>query len=240
MKRAKWYWLILILLAGSLTVPLRAQEKAVGSESKFRQVIPFPAMLFYEEARTLLKAGKRNEATAKLRRALQEFPDFLQARIDLAQELLGRKEFVEATELVEGARRVNDRDARVYRLFGLIMLEQGKLKLAEFGFRQAIERDSTFAQNYQAHGATLTDLALSNDTPPEARANWLTQAEQQLSKSLQLSEGKLAFSHLHLARVYETRGEKLKAADELENFLLKSPSSANEKAIREAVAKLRQ
>ena len=163
-------------------------------------------MLFYEEARALLKSGKRDEATAKLRRALQEYPDFMQARIDLAQELLGRREFIEATELVEGARRVNDRDARVYRLFGLIMLEQGKLKLAEFGFRQAIERDPSFAQNYQAHGATLVDLALSQDTPPAARANWLTQAEQQLSKSLELSEGKLAFSHLHLARVYETRG----------------------------------
>ena len=242
MKRAKWYWLILILVVGSLPLPLRAasvtQEKA-AAPAQPRQVIPFPAMLFYEEARSLLKAGKRDEATAKLRRALQEYPDFLQARIDLAQEMLARREFFEATELIEGARRINDRDPRVYRMFGLIMLEQGKLKMAEYGFRQAIERDPTFAQNYQAHGATLTDLALSKDTPPEARANWLTQAEQQLLKSLEMSDGTLAFSHLHLARVYETRGEKLKAADELENFLLKSPRAANEKNIREAITRLR-
>lgn len=244
MSLRKWLCLALVAsLAGWANYPLAhaaGQEKAVAPEVQPKQVIPFAAMLFYEEARTLLKAGKRDEATAKLRRALQAFPDFLQARIDLAQELLQRREFLEATELIEGARRVNDRDPRVYRLFGLIMLEQGKLKMAEFGFRQALERDPSFAQTYQAHGAALTDLALSKDTPPDARANWLTQAEQQLRKSLEMSEGKLAFSHLHLARVYETRGEKLKAADELESFLLKNPRAANEKTLREAITRLRQ
>jgi Tfp pilus assembly protein PilF len=81
---------------------------------------------------------------------------------------------------------------------------------------------------------------LSSETPLADRLNWLTQAEQQLRKSLELSDGKLAFSHLHLARVYEMRGEKLRAAQELESFLLKNPGAANEKNIREAITKLRQ
>jgi Tfp pilus assembly protein PilF len=216
------------------------QEKHVAPDPPLRQIIPFPAMLFYEEARTLLKAGKRDEAMAKLRRAFQEYPDFLQVRIDLAQELLWRREYSEATDLVEGARRISDRDPRVYRLFGLIMLEQGKFKMAEFGFRQAIERDPTFAQNYQAHGAALVDLALSKETTQDVRANWLTQAEQQLLKSLAMSEGKLSSSHLYLARIYEARGEKLKAAQELETYLLKNPHVSTEKALREAITKLRQ
>jgi tetratricopeptide (TPR) repeat protein len=231
--------IVAVLALGAVKL-MAAQETAAPSEASFKQVIPFGAMLYYEEARVLLKAGQRAEATAKLRRALQEFPDFLQARIDLAQELLSRKALDEALEIIEGARRIYDRDPRVYRLFGLIMLEQGKPKMAEFAFRQAIERGPNYAPNYQAHGVALTDLALSDETPAVARANWLTQAEQQLRKSLELSDGKLAFSHLHLARVYETRGEKLKAAAELENFLLKNPRAANEKNVRAAIAKLRQ
>ncbi len=226
-------------LGGTFLHVVSAQEKVAAPEPKFRQVIPFPAMLFYEEARALLKAGKPDEALGKLKRAVQEYPDFFQAHLDLAQEYSRRKDLPTAAGMLEKARVINDRDPRVYRLFGLMMMEQGKFKMAEYAFRQSLERDSKFAQTFQAHGVALIELALSSDTPPEARANWLTQAEQQLSKSLELSEGKLAFSHLHLARVYETRGENLKAADELESFLLKNPRAANEKNVREAIARLR-
>ncbi|NOT61101.1 MAG: tetratricopeptide repeat protein [Acidobacteria bacterium] len=232
------FWSFLLLTTLLIARSAVAQAPATSAHPPVRQIVPFAAMLFYEEARTLAKANKPDEAMAKLKRAIEEYPDFFQARFDLAQELFRRKEMVAAFEMLEAARRLNDRDARVYRLFGTMMLEQGKPKMAEFGFRQAIERDPAFAQTYQAHGAALTDLALQ-ETASAARANWLTQAELQLRKSLELSEGKLGFSHLHLARVYEARGEKLKAAQELETFLLKNPRAANEKAIREAVAKLR-
>ena len=118
-------------------------------------------------------------------------------------------------------------------------MDERKLKIAEFAFRQALELDPNFPQAYQAHGAALVDLGLS-ETDALTRANWLTQAEQQLLKSLTMSAGQLAFSHLHLSRVYEARHENVKAAQELESFLLKNPHAANEKTIRETITRLRQ
>ena len=243
MRGRKRHWLAALLVNFSMVLTsgaeTRAQDKPAETKPQFRQVIPFAAMLYYEEARALLKAGKPDEALVRLQRAAQEFPDFFQAHLDLAQEHFRRKDMPTAAGSLEKARLINDRDPRVYRLFGLMMMEQGKFKMAEYAFRQSLERDADFAQTYQAHGAVLVELALSETAAP-ARANWLTQAEQQLLKSLAMSAGKLAFSHLHLSRVYEMRGENLKAAQELESFLLKNPGAANEKAIREAVAKLRK
>jgi tetratricopeptide (TPR) repeat protein len=227
-----------VFLANAMAAATIWQEKSTPAAKPFRQVVPFAAMLYYEEARNLLKAGKSDEGIAKLKLALQEFPDFFQAHLELGQEYYQRKDLTTAVGWLEKARLVNDRDPRVYRLFGLMLMEQRKLKLAEYALRQALERDPKFAQTYQTHGVVLVDLALS-ETEAASRANWLTQAEQQLLKSLELSAGKLAFSHWHLARVYEARGEKPKAAQELETFLLKNPNVPNSAAIRENIEKLK-
>ena len=85
-------------LNGVWGYPASAQAPAAAPAPPFRQVIPFGAMLFYEEARALLKAGQVDEAFAKLQRAIVEFPAFFQARLDLAQELFRRKDLTAATE----------------------------------------------------------------------------------------------------------------------------------------------
>jgi regulator of sirC expression with transglutaminase-like and TPR domain len=45
--------------------------------------------------------------------------------------------------------------------------------------------------------------------------------------------------HLQLARLYEKRGDRARAAGELEEYLKKSPDAKNAPAIREAIKKLK-
>ena len=64
-------------------------------------------------------------------------------------------------------------------------------------------------------------------------------AESELKDADRLSSRKLVLVHIQRARLYEKRGEKKRAADELEEYLRQNPNAENAGAIREAVKKLR-
>ena len=64
------------------------------------------------------------------------------------------------------------------------------------------------------------------------------EAETILARAHQVSGKKLAAVHLQLARLYEKRGDRNRAAGELEQYL-KSPEAKNSAAIRDAIRKLR-
>ena len=54
-----------------------------------------------------------------------------------------------------------------------------------------------------------------------------------------MSGKKLAAVHLQLARLYEKRGDRARAAAELEQYLRQSPDDKKATEIREAIKKLR-
>ena len=203
----------------------------------FTQNVPFAARLFYAEAQARFKANKPAEGCDKLREALSYFPTYFNALLLLATESHKLNDEQTALEMIERARQVNDGDARVYRLFGLIMTEQGKFRLAEFGFREALQRDPNHPPSQQARGAALLELALLEKEPPQ-RAALLQDAERALRQALILSENQLATAHLHLADVYKARGEKQQAVRELETYLKSNPNAPNATAVRESIARL--
>ena len=67
----------------------------------------------------------------------------------------------------------------------------------------------------------------------------LDEAESELKDADRLSSRKLVLVHIQLARLYEKRGERGRAAEELERYLRQNPNAENASAIREAVKKLR-
>jgi tetratricopeptide (TPR) repeat protein len=204
----------------------------------FAQNVPFNARLAYETAVKQLRNNQPDEALARLYEAIGFFPDYFNARFLLATELSKRKRSQEALEQLEQARRINDRDARVYRLFGVLMAQARKFVVAEFSFREAIQRDPAHAQTYHSHAVTLLELAQSAASPQ--RQQFLADAERDLSKALELSQDKLATAHLQLAKVHELRGEKHLAVRELETYLKLQPDAKNAADIRQAIATLKR
>lgn len=65
------------------------------------------------------------------------------------------------------------------------------------------------------------------------------EAERILSQALKQNE-KLADIHLQLARVYEKKGERKQAAEQLERYLRKTPNAKNAEQIKGAIRTLRQ
>jgi tetratricopeptide (TPR) repeat protein len=205
----------------------------------FAQEVPFNARLAFETALLRLKTNKPDEAIAKLKEAVGFFPDYFNARFTLASELGKRNQVQPALEELEHARRINDRDPRIYRLFGVLMARQRKLVVAEFAFREAIARDPAHAQTYHSRAVVLIEIAAA-EKDVRQRKQYLDDAERDLNQSLALSEGKIAAAHLQLAKIHELRGDKRLAIRQLENFLKTQPDAPNAPAVREALAKLRK
>ena len=94
------------------------------------------------------------------------------------------------------------------------------------------------ARRMVASGAAVSIWDL-DPAKTEERNYALTEAEKSLARAYQLSERKLAAVHLQLARLHERRGDRARAADELEQYLRQSPDLKNAPAIREAIKTLR-
>lgn len=227
--------LLEIRLKESLPLP----SAPATTNPPFAQTVPFAARLYFTEAQAKFKDAKPVEGIAKLKEALKAFPEYFDALFALANEAHKLKDDETALATLERARKVYDGDARVYRLFGVIMSQQQKFLVAEFAFREAIQRDPQHYPSYQAHGITLLELGLAEKTP-QLRHNLLVQAEQQLQKALSQSGHKLLAVHLNLAEVYEARGEKQAAIRALETYLKQQPNTPKAPAIRASITRLSQ
>ena len=67
----------------------------------------------------------------------------------------------------------------------------------------------------------------------------LSDAENELNRAWELSNGSIAVVRLQRARIYERRGDKERAARELEEYLRAEPEAKNAPAIRAAITRLR-
>jgi Tfp pilus assembly protein PilF len=226
-------------------LPVEIRLRLVESEkaahppgTTFAQNVPAEARAPFKSGVEKIGEGKSGEGIKLLQQAVQIFPDYFDANFALATELSkesGRDQA--ALESLERARSVNDRDARVWHLFGIIMARREKFTVAEYAFRQAVERDPMNAQSRFSHGLTLLEVALRTEGQEQQSA--LATAERELQKALDLTGQKLVAAYLHLARICELRGDRKAASEMLETYLKLNPEDKNAPAIREAMAKLK-
>jgi tetratricopeptide (TPR) repeat protein len=210
----------------------------------FVQDVPPGARRAFEAGLKHQQENRPLEALAAYESALKIFPDYFDARFVVANHLIGQNRLDEAVPHLEVARRVNDRDDRVWHSFGIVLMRQGKFATAARVFGEAARLSPADAQYPLAQGAALVDHAAAIDpkksqAAADERASALAAAEKSLDAALAVSKGKLADVHRQRARLYERRGDRARAADELELFLKKSPNLKNAPAVREAIKTLR-
>jgi len=210
----------------------------------FVQDIPPPALAAFESGLKLAREKRDAEAIASYENALKIFPDYFNARFVLANELARQGKFAEAIKHLEEARRVNPKDDRVYDLFARMMMQQRKYAVAARIYAEAARLNAAEPQYQLSEATALVEQASTIDqtkspTDAEQRLFALTEAEKILTQ-LSRQDGKLADVHLQLARVYEKKGERARAAEELEQYLRKAPTAKNAEAVRQAIKSLKK
>ncbi len=211
----------------------------------FVQNIPKAAQTSYELALKLSKQGKKQEAIAALQEAIRIFPDYLNAHFVLGSEFMKAGKHGEAIAQLDEARRINPKDDRIYELFGLLLMQQGKFAVAAAVFAEASRLNPLDPQYPLMRGMALIEQASAINTSQSKEAEnnrvaTLNDAEMSLKHAYELSGKKLAAAHLQLARVYEKRGQRERAVNELEQYLREAPDAKNADAVREGIKKLRE
>ena len=208
-----------------------------GPATTFAQNIPPAAQKAYNEAIQKLKDSKPLEAIALLQEAITLFPDYFSAHYALAGELARQRKIDDALAELELARRVNDRSAEVYHLFGMLMGQQKKYSIAEYAFRQAIDRNPLGTASYVSHAVVLIEL-VKTDKESLENSKWLDTAEHDLNRAIELSKEKMASAFLHRAQVRELKQDKKGAVLDLERYLKLNPDTPSQGTIREAITRL--
>ena len=208
------------------------------------QAVPRRARDAFERGMKLAREGKPEEAAAAVRESIELFPDYFDARFRLAGELIRNGRLDDAVGHLEVARRISPKDERVYLSFGQLLMRKRNYGVAAAVFAEAARLKPTDTQAHMQRGVALVEHAASIDASASQRAAEerrvaLEDAERSLNEAYRVSGKRLSAVHLQLARVYEKRGERERAAGELEQYLRENPGEKNAAAIREAVKTLR-
>jgi tetratricopeptide (TPR) repeat protein len=210
---------------------------------RFMQAVPKAALDAFTQATKMLGDGRVEEARTSLEAALKIFPDYFDARFLLAAELVKKGKLDDAIKQLNEAQRINPKDDRVWYVFGTLLVQQRKYAVAARVFGEAANLNPLDPQHFFMQGVALIDQ--SGNSQPKAKETadtrnyFLAEAEKALLRAYEVSGKKLALVHLQLARVYERKGDRKRAAGELEQYL-KSPEAKDSAAIRDAIRKLRE
>jgi tetratricopeptide (TPR) repeat protein len=228
----------------NITLAPYAAARAPVARPAFTQNVPAAARDAFERAVKFGRAGRRQVASTLVQEAIRIFPDYFDARFALSSELAKAGRYAEAIVELEHAIRINPQDDRVYQSFGLIMMKQGKYEVAAAVFAEAARLNESESLHPLMRAEALIDYASTIEAGSAPQALLVVQdAFNEAEKNLNLASAKssngLAAVHFQLARLYQKRGERARAADELDQYLLANPSARNADEIRDIIRTLR-
>jgi tetratricopeptide (TPR) repeat protein len=227
------------VLAGVPTVvTLKLKEKsakettkaagAVASVSELSKDVPPKARREFERASKSANDGKTDEAIAHLRRAIEEYPDFLMAHNDLGVQLLGQEKLDEAASEF---RRAVEIDAKAFNPtlnLGLVLVRQQRYEEAVEILRQAVALESTSAAAHLYLGLALKGIGDLEAAEPEL-------------KSAYSGGGDIGLIALfHLGDLYLKRGDRTLARQAFELYLRQSPNGPYAAQARQLIGHLHQ
>lgn len=208
------------------------------------QTLPKGAREALDRAMKLANENKSSEAVAALNEAIKAYPDYFEAHLLLGGEYLKMDRLNDAINEFEQARKINPKDDRVYRGFAQVLMMQKKYALASQVLGEAARLNPTDPGILLMRANSLIEhaAAINPKTSKEAageREVAFGLAEKDLAKAIDLSGKKLPAAHLQLARLHEKKGDRARAADELEQYLRMAPDDKKADAIRTAIKTLR-
>ncbi len=219
-------------LPETYTVTIRLTDRKKNSVkpgvvSASRLAAPKKAVDLYDESLTLSRAGDRKGAIEKLKKAIAEYSEFVDAYNELGVQYMELGELEKADESLKQALKLDSRSFEAMLNLGITLFRQKKFEESESQIRNAISVNGKSAVAYYYLGRALT---LSKN---------FADSEKALKTSLELSSGEMKEAHRMLAKLYIEMGEYKRAIDELEIYLRLVPAAPDKADLNKALAQLR-
>ena len=218
--------------------PVRHKPAAQpGVVNAFSQNVPAAAKQALDAGLKSAEEGKTQAAIDNMRKAIQIFPEYFDAHLQLGNVFLKIDQLQEAIAELDKAREINPNDERAYQSFGLLLMKQRNFAVAVEIFAEAARLNPENPMNAVMRATALIHQAAGSE---EDRSNRLSRAEIALSQAANLSQNKLKPDSMTMALFYELKGEPERAAAELEAYMKKTPQLKNSPALQNEIKRLRE
>lgn len=190
--------------------------------------VPQPALANYNSAVELASTGDRLAAVEHLKLAIKEHPAFMLAFNELGVQYLRLNQLESADEAFQGALKL-DPDA----IAALINRGIANVMMKRYGeavpiLKKAKKIDEASAVCRYFLGQALANLGLFDE------------AERELNSAISLGKEEMKEAHRVLAIIYSARGDKKRAAAELESYLRLAPGAKDAEQIRTAIRQFKE
>jgi len=222
---------------------MRKATSAAGVVNAFTQNVPPEAKEAFETGRKLAEEGKTEAAIENMRKAVQIFPKYFEAHLQLGNTFVKTNQATEAITELDLAREINPNDERTYQSFGLLMIKQKNFPVAIAVYEEAARLNPENPTNPVMRATALIHQAANTSESAPATANrtyLLSRAEVAISQAANLSENKLKPDSMTMALFYELKGEPERAAAELESYMRKTPQLKNSIPLQNEIKRLRE
>ena len=201
---------------------------ASTTDAKLAEV-PRKAVDHYESGTNLFAAGKFDEAVLEFRKAIEVFPNFYQAYIELGKTYLKLANFDDAITALQAALKLEPNNFAARLHLGMAYLNQKKFPLAEEQLTAAAKID-TYAVTPQYYLGVI-----------KYELNDIDGALAAFEKANELNGSRPhPMLHKYLAGVYLKKNDNARAAAELEIYLAQSPDAKDSEQIRKTIEQLKK
>jgi tetratricopeptide (TPR) repeat protein len=189
--------------------------------------VPESALKHFRKGAEALRSGKTADAVKELKVAIEVYPKFYTARLELGRELRAEKRFTEAEETLKPLGEIAPRRAESRIEYAMVLLALGRSTEAANELRKALDlEEANWVTHLHLGWALLKDDA--------------AKAEKHFARALELDERKAAQAHLSLARLAHARGMRQEAVRHLEAYLALAPNASDADAVRRLLVQLRK
>jgi tetratricopeptide (TPR) repeat protein len=213
-----------------------------GVINAFTQNVPPAAKQALEAGVKLAEEGKTPAAIENMRKAIQIFPGYFDAHLQLGNVFLKADQLQEAIAELDRAREINPNDERAYQSFGLLLMKQRNYAVAVAVFAEAARLNPENPMNAVMRATALIhQAAVTDESAPltENRTYLLGRAVLAMAQAANLSDNKLKPDPMTMALFYELKGDPERAAAELEEHIKKNPQLKNSAALQSEIKRLR-
>src|SRR5678815_548865 len=203
-----------------------------GVVNAFTQNVPAAAKQALDAGLKSAEEGKTPAAIENMRKAIQIFPEYFDAHLQLGNTFLKTDQLQEAIAELDKARLINPNDERAYQSFGLLLMKQRNYAVAVAVFAEAARLNPANPMNAVMRATALIhQAAIVDESAPatENRSYLLGRAEVAMGLAANLSDNKLKPDTMTMVLFYELKGEPERAAAELEAYMKKTPQPGESK-----------
>jgi tetratricopeptide (TPR) repeat protein len=189
--------------------------------------VPETAKKLYEQALISAQKGDSKRAVEQLKEALDYYSEFALALNELGVQYLKLGQPVKAVEVLRSALKIKPDEFTSRLNYAIALLEKKEVAEAEGQLRMVLAKNDSSWTAHMYLGIALISLRNYNE------------AEKELQRTLTIGGDNLSLPHYYLGGIYWKKGERKRAADELEKYVNLSPKAPNAEQVRGTIKELR-